>query len=58
MGEKRRFNEWIDEYNTGTGRRWCKKYTVRLDRIEGKEQIQEQLDDMRYGIDPDGWEYG
>jgi thiaminase len=53
MGSRRAYNEWIDEYATPRGRRWVKRHTVRLDRLEAQEEIREQLEDRNYGIDPD-----
>jgi hypothetical protein len=58
MGSKRKFKDWIDDYGTKVGRRWAKHYTRRLDRIEGKEQIQEQLEDdnnVNYNVGIANW---
>lgn len=57
---KRRYNECLcRQWCARPGSRWrtwVKHYTIRIDRVEGKEQIAEQLDDYHYGVGPD--EYG
>lgn len=58
MGSKRAYNEWIDDYRTSGGRRWIKRYTVRQDRVHGKADIREQLEDFYNGIDPDDERHG
>lgn len=53
MGSKRRYKEWYDEWNPGNARKFLKRHTVRLDRIEDRLEIDEQYTDYRYGVDPD-----
>lgn len=58
MGSRRKFKDWIEDYCTEVGRRWAKHHTIRLDRIEGKEQIREQLEDdndVDYNIGIANW---
>lgn len=53
---RRKFNECLCPWCGGStpGRkRWVKNHTIRLDRVEAKEQIAEQMDDWMFGVDPD-----
>lgn len=61
MGSYRRrgYNECMCKWCGPSGTRWrkfVKDYSVRVDRLQGKRDIAEQLEDLRFGIDPD--EYG
>lgn len=55
-GQRRKYNICMCQFCSGssaTRKRWSKHYTHKLDRVEGKEEILDQLDDHRLGIDPD-----
>jgi hypothetical protein len=53
MGSRRYYNEWVDDFRTPSGRAWVKRYTNRLDRVDGKRDIQEQLTEDCFRFDPD-----
>ena len=48
----RRF-DWYEEYNPGRQRKWFKRTGVRLDRLEDRKIIKEQMDDFIFACDPD-----
>lgn len=57
MGSYRRrgYNECLCKFCARSGTSWrlfVKKHSVRIDRLQGKAQIREQLEDLRYGIEP------
>lgn len=59
MGRRRRINVHHDglyDYSKRDSKRWYKRRTVKFDRLDDQDEMNTQLDDLKFDTDPDGWD--